>query len=146
MNTAPIHAVRINNTRYQDNRRREYTQRRYQRNSYVPRSNYNEVMSTRTSIASPEHTAPAPQMAESDLRVQSARTYRASAADGKHPYRGGKMHGGSEKMNFRELDPASRRTESWRLCRMDLDLSVVKTSCRVKMTSMWRRPRSAVLI
>ena len=54
-----------NNTRYQDNRRREYTQREgYQRNSYVPRNNYNEAMSARTEYSQPEHTAPAPQMAE----------------------------------------------------------------------------------
>ena len=54
-----------NNTRYQDNRRREYTQRAgYQRNSYVPRNNYNEAMSARTEYSQPEHTAPAPQMAE----------------------------------------------------------------------------------
>ena len=54
-----------NNTRYQDNRRREYTQREgYQRNSYVPRNNYNEAMSARTEYRRPEHTAPAPQMAE----------------------------------------------------------------------------------
>lgn len=54
-----------NNTRYQDNRRREYTQREgYQRNSYVPRNNYNEAMSTRTEYSQPEHTAPAPQMAD----------------------------------------------------------------------------------
>lgn len=53
------------NTRYQDNRRREYTQREgYQRNSYVPRNNYNEAMSARTEYSQPEHTAPAPQMAE----------------------------------------------------------------------------------
>lgn len=40
-----------NNTRYQDNRRREYTQREgYQRNSYVPRNNYNEAMSARTEV------------------------------------------------------------------------------------------------
>ena len=54
-----------NNTRYQDNRRREYTQREgYQRNSYVPRNNNNEAMSARTEYSQPEHTAPAPQMAE----------------------------------------------------------------------------------
>ena len=54
-----------NNTRYQDNRRREYTQREgYQRNSYVPRNNYNEAMSARTEYSQPEHTAPVPQMAE----------------------------------------------------------------------------------
>lgn len=54
-----------NNTRYQDNRRREYTQREgYQRNSYVPRNNNNEAMSVRTEYSQPEHTAPAPQMAE----------------------------------------------------------------------------------
>lgn len=54
-----------NNTRYQDKRRREYTQREgYQRNSYVPRNNYNEAMSARTEYSQPEHTAPAPQMAE----------------------------------------------------------------------------------
>ena len=54
-----------NNTRYQDNRRRDYTQREgYQRNSYVPRNNYNEAMSARTEYSQPEHTAPAPQMAE----------------------------------------------------------------------------------
>ena len=54
-----------NNTRYQDNRRREYTQREgYQRNSYVPRNNYNEAMSARTEYSQPEHTASAPQMAE----------------------------------------------------------------------------------
>ena len=54
-----------NNTRYQDNRRREYTQREgYQRNSYVPRNNYNEAMSARPENSQPEHTAPAPQMAE----------------------------------------------------------------------------------
>ena len=48
-----------NNTRYQDNRRREYTQREgYQRNSYVPRNNYNEAMSARTEYSQPEHTAP----------------------------------------------------------------------------------------
>lgn len=53
------------NTRYQDNRRREYTQREgYQRNSYVPRNNYNEAMSARTEYSQPEHTAPAPQMAD----------------------------------------------------------------------------------
>lgn len=53
------------NTRYQDNRRRDYTQREgYQRNSYVPRNNYNEAMSARTEYSQPEHTAPAPQMAE----------------------------------------------------------------------------------
>ena len=54
-----------NNTRYQDNRRREYTQREgYQRNSYVPRNNYNEAMSARNEYSQPEHTAPASQMAE----------------------------------------------------------------------------------
>lgn len=54
-----------NNTRYQDNRRREYTQREgYQRNSYVPRNNYNEAMSARSEYSQPEHTASAPQMAE----------------------------------------------------------------------------------
>lgn len=54
-----------NNTRYQDNRRREYTQRDgYQRNSYVPRNNNNEAMSARTEYSQPEYTAPAPQMAE----------------------------------------------------------------------------------
>lgn len=54
-----------NNTRYQDNRRREYTQREgYQRNSYVPRNNNNEAMSARTEYSQPEYTAPAPQMAE----------------------------------------------------------------------------------
>lgn len=54
-----------NNTRYQDNRRREYTQREgYQRNSYVPRNNNNEAMSARTEYSQPEHTAPALQMAE----------------------------------------------------------------------------------
>lgn len=63
-----------NNTRYQDNRRREYTQREgYQRNSYVPRNNYNEAMSARTEYSQPEHTAPAPQMESTRTEVENAR-------------------------------------------------------------------------
>lgn len=54
-----------NNPRYQDNRRREYTQREgYQRNSYVARNNNNEAMGVRAEYSQPEHTAPAAQMAE----------------------------------------------------------------------------------
>lgn len=57
--------VRRDNTnpRYQDNRRRDYTQREnYQRNSYVPRNN--ETVAARTEYSQPEHTAPVQQVAE----------------------------------------------------------------------------------
>ena len=71
-----------NNTRYQDNRRREYTQREgYQRNSYVPRNNYNEAMSARTeySPAGTYRTGTADAEAASEY---SQPEDRAGAADG----------------------------------------------------------------
>ena len=60
----------------------------------------------------------------------------------------GKLQGrtGMSRQNPPSWTVVKRLTGSWRSFRMDMDLSAVRISCRVKMMCMYCRHRSAALI